>query len=245
MTCHDNYTLHDRAVIADLSNDDITVENYKSKETIKKMNALANSIIFTSQGTSFMLAGEEMLRSKIVYDDNGDPVPAVNQRGEILNIPEVSGNSYNASYKTNEINYELKVDNFDLFTIYQKLIALKQSSPSLRSKTANKVEVLNDGCVIKITLEDGDKTYEVYHKNGCGSTEPSSSGVNIVTLLTLGLVACDNGNNQEQSSSTSQFVVKPFEVNTSGYTLYLDTLGRQLGSSSMELEPFETLIIYK
>lgn len=243
VTCHDNYTMHDRVVVADLANDSIPVEKYKSNETIKKMNALAYSIVFTSQGTSFMLAGEEMLRTKIVYDKDGNPVNAVNASGETLNIPSLTGNSYNSSYKTNEINYELKVDNFDLFTTYQKLIALKQNAEGLKSKQANEVEVLNDGCVIKITINDGNRTFVVYHKNGVGSTEPASNGFNILSLLTFGLMGCSS--QEAASSSTSEYVVQPFSVNTSGYTLYHDTLGKQFNASSMELEPFETLIIYK
>jgi pullulanase len=245
VTCHDNYTLRDRAVIADVSNSDIDVSNYKSEATLKKMNALANSIVFTSQGTSFMLAGEEMLRSKILYDTNGEPIPAVNENGDTLNIPAVSGNSYNSSYKTNEINYELKIDNYDLFETYQKLVQLKKTSPSLRSKTANNVEILNDGCVLKITLNDGDKTYEIYHKNGVGNEEPSSSGVNILSLLTLGLMGCSNNGSSSSGSSSSEFIVKPFSIDTTGYSLYLDTLGRELTSTTMELKPFETIIIYK
>lgn len=242
VTCHDNYTMHDRVVTADLANDDIPVEKYKSEETIKKMNALAYSIVFTSQGTSFMLAGEEMLRTKILYDADGNPVSAVNKRGETLNIPAVSGNSYNSSYKTNEINYELKVDNLDLFETYQKLIALKQTAAGLKAKEANEIEVLNDGCVIKITVKDGPRTYEVYHKNGVGSKEPTTNNFSILSLLTFGLMGCSNS---EASSSSSEYVVNPFSVNTSGYTLYHDTLHKEFNPNSMELEPFETLIIYK
>lgn len=245
VTCHDNYTLHDRVVTADLANTSIEAQNYKSEATIKKMNALANSIIFTSQGTCFMLAGEEMLRTKIVYDINGNPVNAVNERGETLNIPAVSGNSYNSSYKTNEINYELKVDNFDLFKTYQKLIALKQSAEGLHATEPNDVQILNGGCVIKITIKDGDKTYVVYHKNGCGETERSSSNVSILSLLTLGLMGCKSNSAESSESSSAPFVPDPFEVDTTGYSLYLDTLGRDFNSSSMTMQPFETLIIYK
>ena len=72
------------------------------------MAMLANSIVFTSQGTTFMLAGEEFLRTK-----GGNH------------------NSYNASYEVNELDYELKVDHYDMFQNYQKLIALKQNLDGL------------------------------------------------------------------------------------------------------------------
>ncbi len=94
VTCHDNYTLYDRLKACGINDD----------ETIKNMSILANSIVFSSQGISFMLSGEELLRTK-----NGN------------------SNSYNASYETNEINYSLKIKNLDLFNNYKKLINLKHN----------------------------------------------------------------------------------------------------------------------
>ena len=76
--------------------------------SLKKINVLSNSIVFTSQGISFMLAGEEFLRTK-----------------------QGNSNSYNASYEVNELDYSLKVKHADMVESYKKLIALKQDSELL------------------------------------------------------------------------------------------------------------------
>ncbi len=215
VTCHDNYTLHDRARVADIANTDIAPKDYETEETLEKINALCMSVVFTSQGTTFMLAGEEMLRTKIVYDTEGNPVMATNKDGESLGVYEVSGNSYNSCYKTNELNYQWKIDHPQLFEIYQKLIALKQSADGLHKADPNTVTVEGDGNVIKAVFSKGNQTVEVYHCNGAAKK------------------------NQAGDALT------PYVVNTTGSTLYLDTLGTAFNSSSMTLKPFETLILIK
>ena len=244
VTCHDNYTMHDRLRVADYTSSH-PVSDYFSESMIEKASVLAYSVVFTSQGTCFMLAGEEMLRTKIVYDENGDPVMAVNKAGETLNVPEVSGNSYNLSYKTNEINYELKVDHLNVFKNYQKLIAFKQNVSGLHGTTPNNVEILDEGRVIKVTIQDDDKTYYVYHRNGVEATtvanESSSKNIfaYVASFLTLGLTGCA-GNSDDPAAPSD-----PFVVDVTGAELYLDTLGRTLDSNSHTLQPFETLIISK
>ena len=147
VTCHDNYTLYDRIIATGKFT---AQENY---EDIKKMNLLANAVVFTSQGTAFMLAGEEFLRTK-----NG------------------SKNSYNLPYEDNEINYALKVKNFDLFENYQKLIALKQDLDGLHLAKAGadalSVQKTSDGSTIFYDLTDttNGRTYRVYHVNGLGTS---------------------------------------------------------------------------
>ena len=235
VTCHDNYTLNDRILVTDLEGSSLDYSKYLNESARKRMNVLANSIVFTSQGTSFMLAGEEMLRTKVLYDEDGNIIHAKDSAGNTLNIGAVSGNSYSSSYKTNEINYSLKVKNNDLFKSYQKLIALKQSAPGLRATAPNSVEVLEDGNVFKITFagENG-KTYEAYHRNGVGA-EDIYVGENVVNVIATalfgGLMGCSN------KGPTN------YTVDTRGASLYLDTLGRDFNENSMTLQPFETLII--
>ena len=214
VTCHDNYTLHDRLRVADTANTDIKPENYMSEEDIEKANALCNSVVFTSQGTTFMLAGEEMLRTKISYDVDGQPMMAKDEEGNSLGVYEVSGNSYNSCYKTNEINYQWKVDHPELFAIYQKLIALKQNADGLHKVDPNETSVEGDGNVIKAKFSYGNKEVVVYHTNG--ATKKNDKGDPIAE----------------------------YTVDTTGYSLYLDTLGNSL-SASMTLKPFETLILMK
>ena len=163
VTCHDNYTLFDRMVATgkystntkdssgNITGATITDEN---RALIKKMNVLANSIVFTSQGTSFMLAGEEFLRTK-----------------------NYSKNSYNLSYQDNELNYALKAENLDMFESYQALIALKQNVDGLhldKDGIANFNPSLNsDGSVISYKVMDttGSREFVVIHANGLGNTE--------------------------------------------------------------------------
>jgi pullulanase len=143
VSCHDNYTLVDRF--------GITGQTYTSDQ-LEKMNVLANAVTFTSQGTTFMLAGEEFLRSK-----GGN------------------GNSYNASYAVNELNYALKVAHPAMFANYKKLIALKQGIDGLHldaAGVANFMPTYSSDCnEITYTLNDAShsRTYKVVHANGYGT----------------------------------------------------------------------------
>ena len=179
VTCHDNFTLVDRFEAAGIS----------SLSTRNKMAVLANSVVFTSQGTSFMLAGEEMLRTK-----GGDH------------------NSYCSSYKVNELNYDLKVAYPKQFEAYQKLIALKQNVDGLHLNEdeieGNYVtESLNNGSIIKATFKDSKNNveYVVYHSNGVTSESDAGASIPVdgyeVYLDTL---------NRTLSGTTH--TLKPFET---------------------------------
>ena len=143
VTCHDNYTLYDR----------IKAAGIKDETTIKQMAMLANSVVFTSNGTSFMLAGEEFLRTK-----GGDH------------------NSYKSSYKVNELNYALKVKHLDMFENYKKLIWLKQNVSGLSLSeseiVAGKFNVVTstDKSVFTLTfngvIEGVECEIKVVHANG-------------------------------------------------------------------------------
>lgn len=137
VTCHDNYTLYDRIKAAGITDED----------TIKKMALLANAVVMTSNGTSFMLAGEEFLRTKGGND-----------------------NSYESSYEVNELNYALKVQHMDLFENYQKLIAFKKDTAALHLEQdemeSYKVESLADGSAIQITFTENGREYKIIHANG-------------------------------------------------------------------------------
>ena len=111
------------------------------------MNVLANSVIFTSQGTSFMLAGEEFLRTK-----------------------QGNENSYNASYQVNELDYSLKIKHPAMFESYKKLINFKQSFNGLAlDKDHNEAITVNttsDGSMISYKLSDGGSECYIIHANG-------------------------------------------------------------------------------
>lgn len=60
-SCHDNYTLYDKLVASTQG----TKGNFRTRDDkLVAMNKLAGAVTLTSQGTAFMLAGEEMARSK-------------------------------------------------------------------------------------------------------------------------------------------------------------------------------------
>ena len=147
VTCHDNYTLYDRMIATKKFTKD-------DEEEIKKINVLANSVIFSSQGTAFMLAGEEFLRTK-----NG------------------SKNSYNLSYQDNELDYALKIKHPDMFENYQKMIAFKQNTDGLHLDKDGiadfKPTMSPEGAVINYNVKDtaNSREYLVIHANGLLNTD--------------------------------------------------------------------------
>ena len=209
--CHDNYTLHDRCYVAGIYDEKV----------IERMNVLANSLVFTSQGTSFMLAGDEMLRSKIVFDkegnpkqavdDNGNPKTYVDSDGNTQKVIEVTGNSYSSPYKTNELDYSLKIKHPEMFEIYKKLINLKISTSGLHldlDHIDDAYAMYNDNfTVIYGFFPSGNKTVSYYHANGALSTT--------------------------------------YKVDLTGAEILVDTLGKTATGNSITLEPFESLIIIK
>ncbi len=145
VTCHDNYTLFDRLKAAG-------VRDY---ELNKQMAMLAQSVILTSQGINFMLAGEEFLRTK-----GGNH------------------NSYNASYFVNELDWGLKVQNIEMFKNYKKLIALHTSTDLFCKDNITakhiKISVSNDCNLITYELKDtiNNRIYKITHANGYEGQSP-------------------------------------------------------------------------
>ena len=139
VTCHDNYTLYDRMEAAG-------VKGYFDK---MGQTMLANSLILTSQGTTFILAGDEFLRTK-----GGDH------------------NSYQSSYKVNELDYSLKIKNNQIFQNYKKLIELKTKTDGLHLQTAKEcgaISVTFNGTnqiVYEIKDTKLNRTYIIIHNNG-------------------------------------------------------------------------------
>jgi pullulanase len=159
VTCHDNYTLYDRVVVA--------IGRYDDRWT-KQMCTLANAVVFTSQGTSFMLSGDEFARTK------GN-----------------NSNSYNSSYTVNALDYKLKAANLAMFSNYQKLIALKKSVDGLHLGAAEAAKLTietsgNNEIVFTIKDTANNKTYKIVHANGVDTPAPVDfTGYSEVYLDTL------------------------------------------------------------
>lgn len=143
-SCHDNRTLYDRVVFDGITN----------KNEAKHAAMLANSIVLTSNGISFILSGEEFLRSKGGSD-----------------------NSYNLPYEVNGLDYSLKIENYDMFKNYVKLIKFKQTVSDLSLDKGFNKELRVENFlpnVIYYELEDSklDRKYLVFHVNGNRTGRP-------------------------------------------------------------------------
>jgi len=128
VSCHDDNTLWDRLKISNPS---------ASEPELIKMDKLANAIVLTSQGVSFLLAGEEMLRSK-----NG------------------VANSFNSPDAINQLDWSRKTRYKEVFNYYRSLIALRKHHPAFRMPSANMIrEHLH-------FMETGDPNIIAYQING-------------------------------------------------------------------------------
>ena len=86
------------------------------------MNKLIAGIILTSQGISFVHAGEEMARTK--EDEEGKLVE----------------NSFESSDKVNKIYWDRKVKYKDLFEYYKGLISLRKEYKAFRMNTNEEIK---------------------------------------------------------------------------------------------------------
>ena len=98
---------------------------------------LAQTIVFTSQGTPFMFAGEEVFRDK-----------------------KGVHNSYKSPDSINAIDWNLKHKNAEQFEYYRQLIKLRKEHPAFRMTSAEQIakhlvfDEKNDENVISYTLRD-------------------------------------------------------------------------------------------
>ncbi|MEE1196490.1 MAG: type I pullulanase [Lachnospiraceae bacterium] len=114
VSCHDNYTLMDKLKLT---------RSDASQSDLIKMNNLAAAVYMTSQGISFIHAGEEFLRDKV--DENG----------------KIIENSYNSSDYVNKLRWDdLENDTYaDVSDYYKGLIQFRKNHAALRLTTAEDV----------------------------------------------------------------------------------------------------------
>ena len=107
VSCHDDLTLTDK----------LAASMPGSTEAQRQRAArLAQTIVFTSQGTPFMFAGEEVFRDK-----------------------KGVHNSYKSPDSVNAIDWTLKNKNAEQFDYYRALIKLRKSHPAFRMTTARDI----------------------------------------------------------------------------------------------------------
>ncbi len=105
--CHDNNILWDK----------IALSYKEASETDRiKMHQLAYAIVLTSQGTPFLTAGSEFLRTKFGVENSFD-----------------KGDSINA------INWDLKTKNLATNQYIQSLIKIRRAHPAFRMTSANQI----------------------------------------------------------------------------------------------------------
>ena len=107
VSCHDDLTLTDKL---NISLPDATPEQRQ------RAARLAQTIVFTSQGTPFMFAGEEVFRDKHGVH-----------------------NSYKSPDSINAIDWDLKHANAGQFDYYRELIRLRKAHPAFRMTTAEDI----------------------------------------------------------------------------------------------------------
>ncbi len=136
VSAHDNNTLWDKLAI---SNEKDSIEDRLA------MNRLAAAIYMVSQGTPFMQAGEEMLRTK--YDET---------------TGTYDHNSYKSSDEINNIDWEslqIGSNEYNMMLYYQGLIAMRKELAVLRTNGSATItfQTLQDNA-LAVKFNDGDTT---------------------------------------------------------------------------------------
>ncbi|MDD5066364.1 MAG: type I pullulanase [bacterium] len=112
--CHDNHTLWDRLSLSLKQCNDPNKEN---AGFIKQMQKMAGAILFFSQGLPFIQAGQEMCRTKKGIE-----------------------NSYNKEDSINQVSWDLKEKNLDVFEYHKGLIRLRKEHPAFKLRTKQEVQ---------------------------------------------------------------------------------------------------------
>jgi pullulanase len=107
VSCHDNHTLYDKLQVSRSDAD---------QSKLIAMDKLANAVVLTSQGVSFLHAGSEMLRTK-----------------------NEEHNSYNLPDSINQIDWRWKVKHRGVMDYYKNLIRLRKAHPAFRMTSGNEL----------------------------------------------------------------------------------------------------------
>jgi pullulanase len=108
VTCHDNQCLYDKLAAS--------APQGATADELMRFNLLAQTIVFTSQGVPFILAGEELYRTK-----------------------QGNSNSYKSSDNINQILWANKKTYSRIFEYYKELITMRKAHPAFRMTTAEAV----------------------------------------------------------------------------------------------------------
>ena len=115
VSCHDDMCLVDR-LCASVLNAQRSALNAQQIAELIRLDQLAQTVVFTSQGVPFLLSGEELMRDK-----------------------KGVHNSYESPDSINQFNWENKAKYPQLFGYYKNLIALRKHHPAFRLGSADLV----------------------------------------------------------------------------------------------------------
>ncbi len=107
VSCHDNHTLWDRLKLSN--------KGAPEKELLR-INKLAQTLVFTSQGIPFMQAGEEFVRTKFGVE-----------------------NSFESPDDINQIDWNNKKKYADLFEYYKALVQMRKEHPAFKMGDAEAI----------------------------------------------------------------------------------------------------------
>ena len=165
VSCHDNYTLFDH----------LTLNTKGSTRVMKDLYTQADAIVLMACGVAFMQEGEDFMRSKAYVKD-----------GETI----YEHNSYNVGDFINNMDYELKSKNMDVFNYFKETIELRKDIEGLSINTREEVSAnikaySGSTASAKYEIHSGSNTYLVIHSVG-GGTFNVGSGYTLVLNSKLG-----------------------------------------------------------
>ena len=136
VSCHDDMCLVDRLKASVLGLKDMTRSQADRQAELVRLDLLAQTAVFTSQGVPFMLAGEEMLRDK-----------------------KGVHNSFSSPDSINEFNWDNLKQYPQVFEYYSNLIKLRRNHPAFRLGTAEAVRehlefIATDDCLVAFRLKN-------------------------------------------------------------------------------------------
>lgn len=136
VSCHDDMCLVDRLKASVPGLKDMTRSKADRQAELIRLDLLAQTAVFTSQGVPFMLAGEEMLRDK-----------------------KGVRNSFSSPDSINEFNWDNLKQYPQVFEYYRGLIHLRNNHPAFRLGTAEAVRehlefIATDDCLVAFRLKN-------------------------------------------------------------------------------------------
>lgn len=136
VSCHDDMCLVDRLKASVPGLKDMTRSPADRQAELIRLDLLAQTAVFTSQGVPFMLAGEEMLRDK-----------------------KGVHNSFASPDSINEFNWNNLKQYPQVFDYYSNLIKLRRNHPAFRLGTAEAVRehlefIATDDCLVAFRLKN-------------------------------------------------------------------------------------------